>query len=220
MPSPGRVRYHSRTRPRCAIIGPMSESSTLPQPKSLQSVIGAMLFGTDRPLSVKELYKALQQIPNSDFATISEHDIRNYLTDIASMLAHSDLGIRLCEEDGHFSMRSVPEAAPWLRVLLKADTPQRISQAGLETLAIIAYRQPISRAEIESVRGVSADHTLHALQELSLVRAVGRSDLPGRPFLYGTTSTFLEHFGLRDLKDLGEPFGPNNTDNGRLPLNV
>ncbi len=188
----------------------MSDELQLPSPKSLQSVIGALLFGADQPMTVEDLKKALQAVgataepetPAALFAQASIREIRAYLEDIAATLSHSDLGIRLCEEDGRFSLRTIPQAGPWLRALLKTEAPQKLSRAGLETLAIIAYRQPISRAEIEAVRGVSADHTVRALLELSLIRTVGRSELPGRPFLYGTTSTFLEHFGLKDIKEL------------------
>ncbi len=181
----------------------MSDEPTLPQPKSLQSVIGAMLFAAEQPLTLEAIAEALQSVPEQEaFASISKRQLRSYLDDIAATLSHTDLGLKLCEEDGRFSLRTEAEAAPWVRALIKAEVPQRLSRAALETLAIIAYRQPISRAEIEAVRGVSADHTLRALQELSLVRTVGRSELPGRPFLYGTTATFLEHFGLRSLSEL------------------
>ncbi|MCI6590210.1 MAG: SMC-Scp complex subunit ScpB [Lentisphaeraceae bacterium] len=192
------------------LTGGRGDEGALPPPKSLQAVIGALLFGAKAPLTVAELRATLQQVgeqaepgtPAAEYAAISPRQIRSYLEDIASALTHSDLGLRLCEEDGRFSLRTIPEAAPWLRALLHTEAPQRLSRAALETLAIIAYRQPISRAEIESVRGVSVDHTVRALLELSLVRTVGRSELPGRPFLYGTTATFLEHFGLASLEDL------------------
>ena len=166
----------------------------IPPPDSLQSVIGALLFAAKEPLTPEDLRKALQSAaqgtdpasPAAAFAKANLAQIKTYLADIAATLARSDVGLRLCEEGGRFSY------AP----------PQRLSRAALETLAVIAYRQPISRAEIESVRGVSVDHTIRALLELDLIRAVGRSELPGRPFLYGTTASFLEHFGLRSLKDL------------------
>lgn len=182
-----------------------------PPPDSLQAVIGAMLFAAEEPLTPEALRKALQAAaqgaepgtPAADFAGASLAQIRGYLADIAATLAHNDLGLRLCEEGGRISFRTVPAAGPWVRALVKAAPPQRLSRAALETLAVIAYRQPISRAEIESVRGVSVDHTVRALLELDLIRAVGRSELPGRPFLYGTTASFLERFGLRSLKDLG-----------------
>lgn len=190
----------------------MSDEIPLPTPKSLQSVIGAMLFGAEHPMTIEELHNALKQrgegaepeSPEATFAQAGVREVRTYLEDIGATLSHADLGIRLCEEDGRFSLRTIPAAAPWVRTLLKQDQPQRLSRAALETLAIIAYRQPVSKAEIEAVRGVSTDHTVRALLELNLIRTVGRSELPGRPFLYGTTSTFLEHFGLKNIKELQE----------------
>lgn len=205
----------------------MREDSTLPTPKSVQSVIGALLFGAEEPLSVDALRKTLQDVGKDAeegsvqkiFAEVSATQIKHYLEDIETFLLHADLGLRLCEEDSKFSLRTIPAAAPWVRTLLKAAPAQRLSRAGLETLAIIAYRQPVSRAEIESVRGVSVDHTVRALLELNLIRTVGRSELPGRPFLYGTTSTFLEHFGLKDIKELERPFATPEPQEDELPLN-
>jgi len=199
---PGRPRWRSAEAAGFWYSVGMDESLELPQPKSLQAVIGALLFAAEAPLTVEEVQAALRSVPHERFGEVSTRQIRSYLEDIAAILARSDLGLSLCEENRRFSLRTVPEAAPWLRALLKVETPQRLSRATLETLAIVAYRQPISRAEIESVRGVSADHALRALLELNLVRTLGRSELPGRPFLYGTTATFLEHFGLKSLDDL------------------
>lgn len=204
----------------------MNDEHLLPTPKSLQSVIGALLFGAEEPLSIDALHKILKTVGNDavedsiekSFSNISTNQIRNYLDDIGALLKHADLGLHLCEEDGKFSLRTIPAAAPWLRTLLKTPPPQKLSRAALETLAIIAYRQPISRAEIESVRGVSVDHTVRALLELNLIRTVGRSELPGRPFLYGTTSSFLEHFGLKDIKELSHPMGDVTPREDELPL--
>jgi segregation and condensation protein B len=208
-----------------AILSRMNDEHPLPAPKSLQSVIGALLFGAEESLSLDALHKILQKVGEhaedssieSSFANVSKHQIQNYLDDIRMLLEHADLGLCLCEEDGKYSLRTIPAAAPWLRTLLKSQPPQKLSRAALETLAIIACRQPISRAEIDSVRGVSVDHTVRALLELNLIRTVGRSELPGRPFLYGTTSTFLEHFGLKDIKELSHPFGDNIPREDELP---
>lgn len=206
----GAAQLPLASAPGLGAVRAAAQEPALPPPRSLQAVIGALLFGAKEPLSVEALRATLRQVaegaePGSaaaEYAAISARQIRSYLEDIASSLRHSDLGLRLCEEGGRFSLRTIPEAAPWLRTLLRVQPPQRLSRAALETLAIIAYRQPISRAEIESVRGVSVDHTVRALLELSLIRTVGRSELPGRPFLYGTTESFLEHFGLASLADL------------------
>ncbi len=169
-----------------------------------------MLFAAEHPLTLAEIKAALKQTsegapgdsPAAQFAEVSSRQIRDLIADIEATLKHLDLGIGLIEENEGYTLRTLPATAPWVRSAIKAAPPQRLSRPALETLAIIAYRQPISRAEIESVRGVSADHVIRALTELNLIRTVGRSDLPGRPFLYGTTATFLEHFGLRDLEML------------------
>lgn len=179
---------------------------------SLQSLIGALVFSADHPLSIDELYKALNltglNAPEGStealFATATKPEIRALLKDIKQVLTHADTGIALYEEDGKYSFRTLPGAGKWLKALMKVENPQKLSRAAIETLAIIAYRQPISRAEIETVRGVAVDHIIRSLLELNLIRAHGRSELPGRPFLYVTTSTFLVHFGLKDLNALNE----------------
>jgi segregation and condensation protein B len=108
------------------------------------------------------------------------------------------------EVSGGYRLQTSADCGPWVRRMLNRGKPQRISRPMIETLAIVAYRQPISRSEIESIRGVSVGHVVKALMEMQLVRIVGRSDLPGRPFLFGTTATFLDHFGLKSLNDLNE----------------
>ena len=108
----------------------------------------------------------------------------------------------------------------YVRALLKLDRPNRLSRASLETLAIIAYRQPITKAEVEQIRGVSVDAIMKTLTDLGLVRLVGRSELPGHPFLYGTTPFFLEHFGLSSLDQLNEidPTLPRSNPRERAKL--
>ncbi|MCU0857478.1 MAG: SMC-Scp complex subunit ScpB, partial [Pontiellaceae bacterium] len=101
-----------------------------------------------------------------------------------------------------FRLQNEINCGPWVRTLLDKDQNARLSKPALETLAIIAYRQPILRSEIESVRGVAVDQVLRNLVEMQLVRVVARSDLPGRPWLFGTTRRFLEHFGLRSLDEM------------------
>lgn len=183
-----------------------------PAPSSVQAVIGALIFSAQSPMSVDDIKRALvtaatgaePDSPAQLFSKATASEIRAFLKDIRQTLSHLDLGIALYEEDGRFSMRTISGVGRWLRSLLKLDAPQRLSRASLETLAIIAYRQPISKAEMESVRGVAVDHIVRLLLELNLIRTTGRSELPGRPFLYGTTTTFLEHFGLKDLNELNE----------------
>ncbi len=112
-----------------------------------------------------------------------------------------DCGIFLNEVAGGYQFRTKERCAPWIRQL-KATRPKALSQAALETVAVIAYRQPVMKSEIEKVRGVDVSGILKGLMEKNLVRIVGRRDVPGRPIIYGTTRKFLEVFGLNDLSDL------------------
>ena len=115
--------------------------------------------------------------------------------------------LQIIEVGGGFRLVTRPEVAPWLVKLARARTRQRLSRPALETLAIIAYRQPVSRPEVDAVRGVNSEGVLDNLLERRLVRIAGRKDSPGRPFLYETTRDFLVAFGLRDLADLPKPEG-------------
>jgi segregation and condensation protein B len=183
------------------------EEIKLPMADSLQQVLGALVFGADHPLTIEEMRTCLHEVGEADaeakvFAEVSPRDVRDALESIAKELMRLGLGVELVEVGGGFRFQSQPAAGRWLRTLLKIDRPGRLSRPALETLAIIAYRQPIAKSEIESVRGVMVDHIIKALMELHLVRIVGRSDLPGRPFLYGTTASFLDHFGLKSLSEL------------------
>jgi segregation and condensation protein B len=101
-------------------------------------------------------------------------------------------------------MQTVPSCGRYVRAMLKLDRPSRLGRASLETLAIVAYRQPITKSEIEEIRGVDVTGNIKTLMDLQLIRLVGRSELPGHPFLYGTTQVFLEHFGLSNLQQLNE----------------
>ena len=174
---------------------------------SLQQVVGALIFGSERPLSIEDIRTCLQEVGALDeqtrvFADAAPREVRDAVEGIAKDLSRLGLGIELAEHSEGFRFQTQACTGRWLRHMLKADRPGRLSRPALETLAIIAYRQPIAKSEIEAVRGVAVDHIIKALMELHLVRIVGRSDLPGRPFLYGTTASFLEHFGLKNLTDL------------------
>jgi segregation and condensation protein B len=180
---------------------------------SLQQIVGALLFGSDHPLTVEEIRSCLASVAEADgaqnetvklFAEASPREINDAVESISKELSRLELGLEVTEINGGFRFQTQPSCGRWVRNLLKIDRPNRLSRPALETLAIIAYRQPIAKSEIEGIRGVMVDHIVKALMELHLIRIVGRSDLPGRPFLYGTTSTFLDHFGLRNLNELNE----------------
>ena len=137
--------------------------------------------------------------------------IKTAIRELQTRFAELDIGIALDETADGFRFRTSPDCGKWLRKMLNKGKPQRLPRAAVETLAIIAYRQPVSRSEIESIRGVSAGHVIKALMEMQLVRIIGRSDLPGRPFLFGTTQAFLDHFGLKTLAELEPAPKPANS---------
>ena len=176
---------------------------------SLRQVVGALVFSNPAPISAEALRNAirnrtLEPGETNQFAKITIADVEAALDEIRKDLHRLELGIDLVEVSTGWRYQTQPGCGRWVRSLLKADKPARLSKSVLETLAIIAYRQPIARSEIEGIRGVAVDHTIRALTEMHLIRMTGRSDLPGRPFLYGTTPLFLEHFGLKSLEELSE----------------
>jgi segregation and condensation protein B len=172
----------------------------------LKQILGALIFGADRPLKLRELRECIIEVSESDkavavYAAVDDKQLREALKELEADLKNNYMGFGLHETAGGYRLLSDAECGRWLKHLLKTK-PQRLSPSALETMAIIAYRQPISKADIEAVRGVSVSHIIKPLMEMRLVRIVGRSELPGRPFLYGTTQMFLEHFGLKNLKEL------------------
>ncbi len=172
----------------------------------LKQILGALIFGANRPLKLSELRNCILEVSESDetvavYADVDNKQLKDALEEFSDDLKNNHAGFSLHETAGGYRLQSDAECGRWLKHLLKAK-PHRLSQPALETMAVIAYRQPISKADIEAVRGVSVAHIIKPLMEMQLVRIVGRSELPGRPFLYGTTQLFLEHFGLKNLKDL------------------
>jgi segregation and condensation protein B len=183
----------------------MANTDVIPE---LKQILGAMIFGANRSVSIKELRKCIQEVALTEggataaFAKVSETDIRAALDSLTADVSSSRCGITLGEIAGGARFHSDASCGKWLRHLLNAGKPNRLSRPSLETLAIIAYRQPATKADIEVVRGVTVDHIIKTLLEMQLIKIVGRSELPGRPFQYGTTHLFLEHFGLKDLTEL------------------
>ena len=192
------------------LIDPNDFSSVLPRASSLQQIVGGLIFGADRPLTLDDIRKCLLDVSLANpldetakaYAAVTPRDVQDVLEGLSKLLERLGMGISLVERQGGWRFQSQAAAGPWLRHFLKAGRPQRLSRSALETLAIIAYRQPVSKSEIEAIRGVGVDHFVKSLMELHLIRITGRSELPGRPFLYGTTAAFLDHFGLRNLSEL------------------
>jgi segregation and condensation protein B len=167
----------------------------------LASVIESLLVAAGAPVPLGKLVDALHG-PD-------RREVLAALDTLATRLESDARGVRLVQVAGAYQLRTPPEHGPWVRRLL-GTRPPRLSRPMLETLAIVAYRQPCTRVEVEAVRGVDADATLSTLLERRLVKITGRKETPGRPLLYGTTRDFLEVFGLPDLgalpplRDLGD----------------
>ena len=174
----------------------------------LKQIIGAMLFVRKEPLGVSEIRRVLTTTAErrggitEDYAKAGEKRILEALAELGKELESKKTGFHLAEVAGGWRLENDPACGPWLRTMLQKGRGARLSVPALETLAIIAYRQPVARSEIEAVRGVAVDAILKNLLELQLVKVVGRSELPGRPWLFGTTHKFMEHFGLKSLAEL------------------
>ena len=175
---------------------------------SLTQVIEALLFAAQKPLTSRELAAAIKGaggeddlLPN-EFAKATEAQVAAALEQLKIEYVQQNRAFQLAEKADGWQLVSDPAYGSWVRQLFPAVKPARLTPPSLETLAIIAYRQPITRADIEAVRGVAVDGVLQNLMERGLVKIGGRAEVPGRPLLYETTQFFLEHFGLRDLDEL------------------
>ena len=157
-------------------------------------VVEAMLFASDVPLEAERIREVLD-LEDAPAA-------RGLVEELIARYEAEPRGLAIVEVGGGYRMVTRPELAPWLVRLARARTRVRLSRPALETLAIVAYKQPVSRPELDAVRGVNSDAVLDNLLERRLIRVGGRKEAPGRPFLYDTTREFLVAFGLRDLADL------------------
>jgi segregation and condensation protein B len=175
----------------------------------LPRIVESLLFATDRPLTPKAIAHALttaarfSPTPESTpFEKITAAEIEAAIEQLNALYAEAGSALMVQGIAGGHTLKSRPEFAPWISRLFDQPKPAKLSQPALETLAVIAYRQPIGRAEIESVRGVAVDGVVATLLERKVIRIAGRSEQPGRPLLYETTPLFLELFGLKNLDEL------------------
>jgi segregation and condensation protein B len=160
-----------------------------------RAAIEAMLFASDKPLMLDQIRRVLDDLDPAS--------IRETVEDLRKDYESSNRGIRIYEVAGGFQMIANPVFAIFLKKLFKSGrSAEKLSKSGMETLAIIAYKQPLSKLEIESLRQVNVDGVMNTLEEKDLVRVIGRKKTPGRPKVYGTTRKFLEYFGLKSLEDL------------------
>ncbi len=186
---------------------------------NLSQVVEALLISAQKPLTPRELVSALKSAGDEDelqpneFAKTSEAEVAAALGQLKINYLEQERAFQLVEKADGWQLASDPAYARWVKQLFPAAKPARLTPPSLETLAIIAYRQPITRADVEAVRGVAIESVLQTLMERGLVKIAGRAEVPGRPLLYETTEFFLEHFGLRDLDEL-----PNSDELKRRQL--
>jgi segregation and condensation protein B len=159
-----------------------------------ERVIEAVLFAADAPLTPAKLVSIL--------GVSSARDVRSHIDTLNRLYEEQGAAFRIEKLAGGYQMLTLPVYNTWVRRLKRTRQESKLSQAALETLAVVAYKQPVVRADIEAIRGVAAGEMLNRLRELGLVKIVGRAEDVGRPMLYGTTKRFLEVFGLSGLEDL------------------
>ncbi len=169
------------------------EGSVLPLPQ-VRAVLEALVFASPQPITPKEIGRVLQGVPREDW--------QKQLAELQADYARDERGLQIVEIAGGFQVTTRPEYNDWVRELLDPRTPTRLSIQALETLAVIAYKQPVTLPEIIELRGVKSGGVVKTLLEKRLIRIMGRKEVVGRPILYGTTKQFLLHFGLRDLEEL------------------
>lgn len=161
---------------------------------NVKAVIEALLFTSERPLALEQIKKILDGYDTNQIRLIMEELRADYVS--------QNRGVRVVEIAGGFRMITAPRFAPFLKKFYKERRVERLSKAALETLAIVAYKQPLTRHEIETLRNVNVDGVMSSLLEKNLIRVTGRKKAPGRPYVFGTTRQFLEYFGLKSLEEL------------------
>ena len=191
----------------------MSDEVKIALPRSLQEIVGSLLFASETPLTAGELRESVKAVEPEEgenaevmdvYRTCTNREIDEALKGLERALDVAGCGFKLVCTGGTYRLQTVPSCGRYVRAMLKLDRPSRLGRASLETLAIVAYRQPITKSEVEEIRGVDVSANIKTLMDLQLIRLVGKSELPGHPFLYGTTPLFLEHFGLASLQQLNE----------------
>jgi segregation and condensation protein B len=161
--------------------------------KEIKAVLEAIFFIAGEPLSIDALKNILE---------MDSTEIERLVKELIADYTIKNNGLLIAEVAGGIQMVTNPACAPWVKKLLSTAVPTKLSQPSLETLAIIAYKQPIIKAEIEAIRGVNSDGVVKTLLDRRLVKILGRKEVPGRPLMYGTTKEFLQYFGLKDLSEL------------------
>ncbi len=191
----------------------MSDDVKIPLPRSLQEIVGALLFASEVPLTVFEIRDSVRAVETEAgenqevmevYRTCTTKEVEAAVRGLEKALEVAGSGFQLVCAGGAYRLQTMPSCGRYVRAMPKMDRPSRLGRASLETLAIVAYRQPLTKSEIEEIRGGDVSANIKTLMDLQLIRLVGKSEVPGHPFLYGTTPIFLEHFGLASLQQLNE----------------
>lgn len=174
----------------------------------LKQIIGALLFAAKEPLKISQINNVIINTGNIlkgvylQYTKVNEEQIKEVIKELENELKTLSVGLELIKVAGGYRLQNNMLCGPFVRSLLEKNKTMKLSKPALETLAIIAYRQPCLRSEVEEVRGVSVDAVLRKLIEMQLIKVIKRSDLPGKPWLFGTTQRFLEHFGINSIEEL------------------
>ncbi len=195
----------------------MSDEPAFP----LHRIVESILFASQKPISAKELtsiFKGAAEAAKDNpsiacYAKVKRDQLEDAIQQLEKEYAETGRSFEVRESAAGWQLVTKADFSPWLRQLFPENRQARLSAPAMETLAIIAYRQPITRADLEAVRGVAVDGVMQTILDRGLIRIAGRSDIPGRPLLYETTQHFMEHFGLKTLDDL-----PNASELRKIPL--
>jgi segregation and condensation protein B len=183
------------------------EKAELKIPTTFKALVEALIFAAQEPLSINQIRSIYQgeNVQGDELKHIEPETVRQMIADLNEEYSKQDRPFRIVQIAGGYQFATLTEYSEWLGKLYKEQGRRKLSQSGIETLAIVAYKQPITKAEIEKIRGVNCDYVLKTLLEKELVTIMGRAESVGRPLFYGTTREFLKHFGLNDITDLPRP---------------
>lgn len=184
----------------------MSDAHAFGELPSIKAIVEALLFASDEPLTIKQIIEIFGILDPGELPRKVNPDvILEEIQLINSEYAQSQRSVHVVKVAGGFQFATLPQFGPWLGKMVKERSRRKLSVSALESLAVIAYKQPVTKPEIEAIRGVNADYVIRTLLERNLITIVGRAATPGRPLLYGTTRDFLKHFGINDLSELPKP---------------
>ena len=183
----------------------MDNIQTQPSENKRQ-IIEALIFASDEPLTTRQIIEILGSAENTGpRLRVKEDEILGFIRELNAEYVHAGRSYRIIQVAGGFQYATMPDFAEWLGRMVREKARRKLTQATLETMSVIAYKQPVTKPEVEAIRGVNADYAIQKLMERGLITIVGRAASPGRPLLYGTTQDFLKHFGINDLSELPKP---------------